>query len=489
MIYSSPEFFVFFAIVGLLYALAGSHRVRFLILLVSSLFFYLWTGLEDTALFLVVVVGSWLAVWCSERWPRGKRIFISSGISLMLLHLFFWKYAAWFFTSLGAPLGLTPPRWLLELPLPVGISFFTLQGVAYLIDYSRGEASYIRLGTYTLFKAFFGQLIAGPIVRVPHLLPQLQKLVRPTYADAAEGLTLFAVGFLKKTLVADSIAPFVDKVFSTPSAYDRFTLFLAALCYTAQIWADFSGYTDMGRGAARCLGISLPQNFLAPYLAKSPSEFWKRWHITLSEWIRDYLYIPLGGRKGSLARRSLVVMSTMGIAGLWHGASWNFLIWGFLHGALLLIERSLVGAQIFLTKRGYSVGMPPVLKILLTQSAVVIGWIFFRAETFEQAMDFLSGLVSSQGTLASPFIGRAILALTLVTVFHAVFYWSFTSRGYPVLEYFKKLTSNLIVSVKTHPWAVSSVGFLLGLSAGALYYLCLFLRILGDSRHFIYFRF
>jgi len=274
------------------------------------------------------------------------------GISVMALHLFFWKYAP----RLSGEVIKIYPDFLggnkLILPLPVGISFFTLQGIAYLIDFARGAASFIPFKEYTLFKSFFAQLVAGPIVRVHELLPQLRKLRTPSLDDISIGLSFFCMGFFKKIMIADRCAPLVNQAFANPGAFSRQNLIIAVLGYAAQIWADFSGYTDMGRGVARILGIHLPENFLSPYLEKSSSEFWTRWHITLSQWIRDYIYIPMGGNRGSRFHSSLTLLAAMAISGVWHGANWTFLIWGLYHGLLLIGQRAIrwSGLQSFINQ-------------------------------------------------------------------------------------------------------------------------------------------
>ncbi|MBI3288271.1 MAG: MBOAT family protein [Elusimicrobia bacterium] len=288
---------------------------------------------------MAVFLASWLAAASAQRWPRWRRPWIYAGVSIMAAHLCFWKYAP---SVVAAIQRACPAFWggaKLALPLPLGISFFTLQGIAYLVDYERGDAKFMSLREYILFKSFFAQLIAGPITRARELLPQLEHLTRPSEADLADGLALFSLGLLKKLVIADRMDLVADAVFSSPGQFGRAALLAGLVGYAVQIWADFSGYTDMGRGCARMLGIRLPENFLSPYLARSPSEFWRRWHITLSEWIRDYIYKPLGGGRGGPARALGVLVLTMAVSGLWHGSSLTFLLWGLYHAGLLAVER------------------------------------------------------------------------------------------------------------------------------------------------------
>lgn len=387
MLYSSPEYFVFFAVVWLAYWAVGTHqRSRLVILTIGSLFFYAWAGIFDFFVFAFVLLVSWSAVALAHqsRRERSRKLFLAGGVALMALHLLFWKYVPW----LSSLVQSVDPMFLngasVHLPLPIGISFFTLQGIAYLIDYGRGDATYMKLREYVLFKSFFPQLIAGPIVRMSQLGPQLLRLPRADADTFRSGLALFALGFFKKVAIADRMAVVADPVFANPGNYSAAGVALAVLAYTAQIWGDFSGYTDMGRGSARMLGVHLPENFYSPYLARSPSEFWRRWHVTLSTWIRDYIYIPLGGSSGSLPRVALVVLITMSISGLWHGAALTFLLWGAYHGLLLILER--------VTRR---FGLPlfdGVIAWPLMFLCTVAGWLVFRSESVEALLTMLKVL-------------------------------------------------------------------------------------------------
>lgn len=410
MLYSSPEFFLLFLLTWTIYVLSWSERARFSTLLAASLIFYAWAGVFDSLIFVFVVMISWLSVWIARKRPRLARFAVPGGITVMALHLFFWKYAAWATTQiqLCAPsfLGGRHPT----IPLPVGISFFTLQGIAYLIDFGRGEAEFMSFREYLLFKSFFAQLIAGPIVRARQLLPQLRRLTRPTTQDMSRGLALFTLGFLKKTLLADRIAAIIDPVFRNPHNYGRAALLAGLLGYTIQIWADFSGYTDMGRACARMLGITLPENFLSPYLAKKPSEFWRRWHITLSEWIRDYIYIPLGGGRGATVKVLGVVTVTMALSGLWHGANWTFIIWGLYHGCLLIAERELPDVFGVLPRR-----IADTVKRITLFAAIAVGWLIFRSQDLASIWEFIFGLAHAQGGILTGshfiYIGAAICLL------------------------------------------------------------------------------
>lgn len=447
----------------------------------SSLLFYAWAGLADTVIFLFVVAFSWLSTFLARRFPKFKHTFLTCGIVVMLLHLFFWKYASW----VSSQLQLAFPDFLdgrtLSLPLPVGISFFTLQGVAYLIDYRRGEAAYISIGKFTLFKSFFPQLVAGPIVRVKQLLPQLEKLSTPSWNDLSEGLALFALGFFQKIALADRISPVVDQVFANPGAYNRGPLILGVVGYTVQIWADFSGYTSMGRGAARMLGINLPHNFLSPYFARSPSEFWARWHITLSTWIRDYIYIPLGGNRGGLLKTVSVVLLTMSISGLWHGANWNFLLWGWYHGVLLTAQR-LFGWRT--NKQQQPNLLSSVFSCLVMLSLTMFGWLIFRIEHVSQLPVYLEGIYGAQdrAALHVPYAYQNIsLAFLACMLIQALLYRNLSTGADVVRPRFKALIERGRESY--------SLGFISGVAVAAALVLTAVWQSENAIRAFIYFQF
>lgn len=475
MIYSNPEFILFFVIVLMVFVAVPVYLIRLALLITASLLFYAWAGYADTVIFLFVVVFSWLSTFLANRFIRGRAVFLSVGIFVMLAHLFFWKYAPW----IASQIQIVWPEFLngdrLVIPLPVGISFFTLQGIAYLIDFKRGETEYIPLKEYVLFKSFFPQLVAGPIVRVPQLLPQLKRLVTPSAEDLAMGLNLFALGFVKKIYLADKIAPIVDTVFASPQSFNRGPLILGIIGYTVQIWADFSGYTDMGRGAARMLGIRLPANFLSPYWARSPSEFWTRWHITLSTWIRDYIYIPLGGNRGHWLRTGAVALLTMSISGLWHGANWNYLLWGFYHGILLLGERG--GRALGILPQHASgllrQGLGWFVMLILTMA----GWLLFRVQSLGDLLIFLRGIFGPQlyGNLHIPDATFSILLAFFICM--------------GIQGSFFHPEAKLQDSEGWNWWRRPRLAAWSGLAMALLVVLSLILRTQSAARAFIYFQF
>lgn len=482
MIYSNPEFFLlFFGFTLPFYFLipflvSGSHvkQCRFIVLLLSSAVFLLWSRFANTAIFCFVLLCSWLSMSASFHIPRLKSLFCFLGIVAIVLNLFFWKYMPWIVSTVR---GYYPEflagrgfSWV----LPIGVSFYSLQAISYLVDFKRGQIPYVNFIRFTLFKGFFAQLVAGPIVRGYQLLPQLKVLPSPTDVQLSAGLWLFVAGFFKKVAIADQMAAIVDPGFQNLAGADRWALVTLVLAYTVQIWADFSGYTDMGRGAAKMLGIDLPVNFLSPYLSRSMSEFWKRWHITLSEWIRDYIYIPLGGSKGGLVRSLVVLLTAMMISGIWHGASFTFLLWGAYHGVLLALERALRWTGLFnpggLVKTVFSYVVVFVL--------VSFGWLIFRIESLSQLKTFFSIWGTTEFSSMPTYFAKVSLALGFCFAYQGLSFYSFESRKY----IFKSVLDKLGPISKMN-------GLVLGIAAALLVVCTLYFRPTGLSEQFIYFQF
>ncbi len=381
MIFHSLTYIVFLLIVLALYW-SVSLRWQNVLLVIAGYVFYGW----EHTWFLYPLWGSTLVDWsCAlamERWPHRRRVFLLISIcgSLTLLGTF--KYANFFLDNLDtllAQFGARPVHVALRLALPVGISFYTFQSIGYVVDVYRQRVPAERsLLKYALYVTFFPQLVAGPIERAAHMLPQYSspRYFNPELWRSALGLMLW--GFFKKVVIADNLAIIANKIFAL-SAPTFPVLWAGVLAFTVQIYADFSAYTDIARGTARLLGIELMRNFLHPYIATSPADFWRRWHISLSTWMRDYLYIPLGGSRCSPSRNSFNLVATFAISGLWHGASWNFVIWGFYWGFLLLVERGW-------TALGWKQQMPWLLKVVATFILACIGWLMFRERDTAQLL-------------------------------------------------------------------------------------------------------
>ncbi len=410
MLYNSLTYALFFVSVLLGYWALPSHRARLGLLLAASWIFYAaWYPIYLLLLIVVTAVNYAAALGVAatrEDRPRQARAIVALTVTANLVNLGFFKYWNFFVDSWAdvslALFGSVSNVPALDVFLPLGISFYTFQKIGYVVDVYRGDAPVIRNPLkMALFGAFFPQLIAGPIVRPNEFIPQLASIRRFDAWRMLHGLDLIAIGLAKKVLIADQIAPFVDKVFASPEGVGSGPLLLAVYAYSVQIYCDFSGYTDIGRGCAYCLGYELPRNFRAPYLAVNLTDFWRRWHITLSNWLRDYLYIPLGGNRVGRVRTYWNLIVTMALGGLWHGASWNFVIWGLLHGlglagTRLLHERLGVAATTpLLPGRAYR-----VFSTVLTFHFVAFAWIFFRASDFDVAWTVIRGI--AEATLFGP---------------------------------------------------------------------------------------
>ena len=391
MQFATLDFVLFFLLVaGLAALLRPWPRMRTWMLVAASYFFYgQWNWHFCFLLFLSSAIsyagGLALAPLQADR-PR--RLVVGVTVALHLLLLGFFKYFDFTLdmaNSLAAALGR--PGWApgIEVILPVGISFFTFHGISYVVDVFRREVAVCRdPAQMLLYLAFFPQLISGPIVRAKQFLPQLYHPAPPP-ADLAVPMALILGGLFKKVVVAGHLAStLVDPVFNDPGGFGTVDLLAAAYGYAVQIYCDFSGYTDIAMGLAALLGYRFPDNFDQPYRAGSLQEFWRRWHITLSSWLRDYLYKPLGGSRGSRLFTGRNLMITMVLGGIWHGAQWKFVAWGALHGGVLLLERLLAPGGAW---RRF-----PVLGTLVTFHVVCLGWILFRADSFETAWIFVSSL-------------------------------------------------------------------------------------------------
>lgn len=417
MIFTEFRFFLFFAIVfGLYWSLRSNKWRKAWILLCSYAFYGAWDWR-----FLSLIIGSTLVDYVvglnlvkENISPRARRCWLLLSLGVNLGALAFFKYANFFVDSavgFFAQLGLPANSVTLSIVLPVGISFYTFQTLSYSLDIYAGRLqprkSLLDLAT---FVAFFPQLVAGPIVRASDFLPQLDSLRQFSQVKVRACLTLFMVGFFKKACVSDNLAPIVDRYFSDPSAFDAVSGWIAVLSYATQIYCDFSGYSDMAIACAGLLGYELCENFNFPYFASSITDFWRRWHISLSTWLKDYLYIPLGGNRGGKWFTYRNLMLTMVLGGLWHGAAWTFVVWGALHGGALILHKEWhkFAKQVPALSQP-SVGIS-VLSAVVTFYWVCIAWVFFRADSFGSAMEVLSAFVG----LRSP--GTQQLSLQLLGV-------------------------------------------------------------------------
>ena len=387
MIFSSLPFLVFLAVLLAVVAVLRGELQRRATIFAASLFFYGWWDWRF-CFFLVAAstIDYALALKIQEAPARAeKRRWLALSVTANLGLLATFKYAGWLVRNVNALTGLDLP--VPDLPLPLGISFFTFQAMSYTIDVYRGHFNPTRRWfDFSFSMSFFPHLIAGPIVRAAHFMPQLAAEHPLRRDNLISGLELFSKGFLKKTLVADQLAVCADTVFANPAFYSSGTCWLGVAAYSAQIYYDFSGYTDMAIGLARMFGYQFPQNFDHPYLSSSITEFWRRWHISLSSWLRDYLYISLGGNRKGHARTYVNLMLTMLLGGLWHGASWTFVVWGALHGGALAVHKWMLDRWPVPGPLRRAFGLPVTLLF------VMLCWVFFRAPSFGVAWTMLQKL-------------------------------------------------------------------------------------------------
>ena len=392
MVFSSPIFlFAYLPVVLSLYFLIP-FRLRNGFLLLASLFFYAWGDAAFALCLVLSIVGNYAFGVLIERAalqgrPRASRRTVTAAIGFNLAMLIGFKYANFLVNNLSACLGAfgLPPLHLAPIHLPIGISFFAFQAMSYVIDVYRGDVHATRsLVDFGMYKSFFPQLIAGPIVRYRDVAAQIVER-RTTSQDFIAGMRRFIIGLGKKVLIANSVAGVADHVFGLKAADLTAGLsWLGAGCYAIQIYFDFSGYSDMAIGMGRMFGFRFLENFNYPYGSRSIREFWRRWHISLSTWFRDYLYIPLGGNRGRPLRVYANLIVVFFLCGLWHGASWTFVVWGLWHGLFLVLERLGFGRQI---ER-----MPAPFQHAYALVAVLIGWVFFRAESLPYAVGFVKAM-------------------------------------------------------------------------------------------------
>lgn len=402
MLFNSWEFIAFYILVtGAFFLL--SHRYRIYLLLGASYYFYMSWRWEFGFLMAFVSVLNFVT---GAKIAAGKHRGFWMGVAVVgsLIPLAYYKYGNFLLQSIGdigALMGSQPQLPILDVILPVGISFFSFQALSYSIDIYSGRIQPERsLVKFMTFVAFFPQLVAGPIERSNHILPQLDVVQRFDYARMIEGGRLFIWGLFKKVVVADRLAIYVDAVYANPEAHSGSTLALATLFFAFQIYCDFSGYSDMAIGIARTMGINLMQNFNLPYLATSIADFWKRWHISLSTWFGDYVYKPLGGSRVSPTLWMRNILIVFMVSGLWHGASWTFVVWGAIHAGYYLIEyfgaKFLIAVkQEHITERSWYT----IFKMVIVFVGVTLSWIFFRASSMDDALFILGHIFTDHGAL------------------------------------------------------------------------------------------
>lgn len=475
MTFSSLTFLIFFIIVYGLMLIINCKRIKLSekkrltckhsILLIASYIFYGWWDYRFCALMLFLTAIAWL---CAKKIQKQqcRKLYSLIGVAVPLLVLGIFKYFNFFTASFCSLFGINSSG-IVEILLPVGISFYTFQSMSYTIDVLRGSINSASFTEVALYVSFFPQLVAGPIVKASDFIPQLHYSHPLTLKNLSEGAQIFLIGLFKKIVIADNLSPFVDHVFDKPLAFSSGTVILAVVAYSIQIYCDFSGYSDMAIGCAKTLGYTFLPNFNMPYISRNVTEFWKRWHISLSTWLQEYLYIPLGGnRKGN---RYVNLMITMVLGGLWHGANYTFIIWGFLHGAALCIHKLFM--KLRNGRKATAVGS--ILSTFLTYAFVCICWVFFRANGLSTAMDVLHRIFIWQDGI-SHIHSWAIFAIAVMLTAHAVAWVRSRKQGVPTISgFYPILNLNKL-------WALVLVFFLLFLTLALAY---------TNANPFIYFQF
>jgi len=421
VIFTSMTFFVFYALVLGVYWLLRGQAVRVWLLLVASQVFYAWWDWRFLFLMWFVTFVSYMGgivVDRSERW-RKPALIVSTVLVLAMLGVF--KYFNFFVASavsLGNDLGFHMTSHVLDIILPVGISFFTFEAISYVVDIYRREIHAERNIAYTaMYISFFPHLAAGPILRAHDFMPQLRT---PKVFDGTEfliGIKMFLIGYVYKAVFSDGVSPFVDAVYQHLSHYDNLSVVSATVGFYAQIYFDFCGYSLMAIGMARTFGYTLMRNFDFPYVSRNITEFWRRWHISLSTWLRDYLYIPLGGNRHGEWKRKRNLMLTMLLGGLWHGASWNFVAWGGMHGVALVVHKRFAELTRGRIKGGVALLLAGLVAWAVTQLFVTLTWIPFRAQTFGDSLQVLGAFTGSRevaGAIRGPIPWAVLLAPILL---------------------------------------------------------------------------
>lgn len=476
MLFNSFIFFIFLGVVLPLYYLLPRYAKNPLLLVASYVFYGYWdyrfVGLLVISTIIDFFIGKKLHLAQSQS---RRKILLLISLAANIGILGFFKYFGFFIDSLTPIAGIFGGNldYLhLNIILPVGISFYTFQTMSYTIDiYRKRIEPTNNFIDFAVFVAFFPQLVAGPIERAKNLLPQIHRTPRPTKIQIEKGIVLIVTGLFKKVMIGDTTGRFVDHIFAQPNIYSSPELLVALLLFSVQIYADFSGYSSIARGTAKLLGIELMKNFEQPYFSRNITEFWRRWHISLSTWLKDYLYISLGGNRKGNYRTYINLMITMLLGGLWHGASWNFVIWGGLHGLYLAVHK------VFLQNRKISErivfqGVPKLFKqillILLTYVLVLYTWLFFRATTLETTTVFISKIFNWTSSEFTP----QLIIITLV--YHiAIFIFDFS-------EYYTG-KHTFLLSLRSKP-------FVYGILA-CMFFITLTFLFQSEPLPFVYFQF
>ncbi|MCS7072866.1 MAG: MBOAT family protein [Bacteroidia bacterium] len=470
MLFNSWQFLTFFSVFITIYALIVQNKtVRTLYVLCFSLFFYYKSsGFYLVILLFSIIIDYFVAIWVSNPDQKGRKWLLIGSISANVGLLFYFKYTNFFLSNLAWIQGKSFQP--LDIFLPIGISFYTFQTISYVVDAYKGVIQPTKnLIDYAFYMSYFPHLVAGPIVRAKHFLPQITQTINLKSEDIGLGIYLVFKGLIKKTIVADYLSQYNDLVFANPDGFSGFENLMAMYGYAMQIFCDFSGYTDMAIGFAKIMGFDLGENFRSPYQAANLTDFWRRWHIALSSWLRDYIYIPLGGNRYGKFRQNLNQLLTMLIGGFWHGASWKFIAWGGLHGIGLIVHKLFDAA--FSQAKFREHWLWNGFSIFLTFHFVAFVWLFFRATDFSIAIQMMEQIFFHMDwAYLLPFVNaRALFTFILIA--------SFILQTLP-LDW-KQTFSDWFMKL---PWVIQAVFFLLVIQ--------LLLQLKAEGvQPFIYFQF
>jgi alginate O-acetyltransferase complex protein AlgI len=439
LLFNSFSFVAFFIVVTTCFFLLP-HRLRWGLLLTASCFFYMFFVPAYILILAATIVIDYVAgIWIEDSDnPRRKKACLVASVLSVCIVLFVFKYFNFFNENIAAladVLHWNYPIEALRIALPIGLSFHVFQSLSYVIEVYRGNQKAERhFGIYSLYVMYFPQLVAGPIERPQNLLHQFHEKKRFDLARAQSGLSLALWGLFKKVVVADSLAIYVNAIYSNSAHHSGASLLLATYCFAFQIYCDFSGYSDIARGVSRVYGVELMRNFDAPYFSRSIAEFWTRWHISLSTWFKDYVYLPLGGNRVPLLRNFFNIFVVFLLSGFWHGANWTFIVWGALHGVYLVFGRlrQLLFARMGLVTAARPGGIRGIVATLVTFHLVVLGWVFFRATDVHQAIAISRGIMMPSGPLFwDPILAQCGLGVSIVLVCD---YWIRRTRYFDNLQ-------------------------------------------------------
>ncbi|MBU6134377.1 MBOAT family protein [Clostridium tertium] len=415
MVFSSSVFIFMFLPLSLVSYYISGKKIKNYILLLASLFFYAWGGMNYLKVLIISILINYIFGLLVDKTIDKKHLrmfFLILGIILNLALLFYYKYYDFFLENINTIFNMNLE--LKKIVLPIGISFFTFQGMSYIIDIYRNDGKVNKnIFSVALYISLFPQLVAGPIIKYKAVDEQIRNR-KESIDYFSYGINRFVIGLGKKIIISDMLGAISDNIFllANSSGIDMITAWIGAICYTLQIYFDFSGYSDMAIGLGHLFGFKFPENFNYPYISRSITEFWRRWHISLSTWFKEYLYIPLGGNRRGNVYFNLVVVFL--VTGLWHGASWNFVIWGLWHGLFMIIER-------LIRDKAWYKKIPLIIKIFITLFIVIIGWVLFKATTLKEGLRYLSimfGLVNFSNITFefTYFISRKFILLIIIGI-------------------------------------------------------------------------